>query len=398
MKFLARLRQLTPDDQEIFALLIQGFDGTRSNGVSGAQEQIFYAREVPDEPYLTLRFKENRITSLTAGKHLTKAVQDNLVEMARHALQEDAGSHVISRYIFAERPLRGQFKVGDVLRLRPPPLDSVIGNKLDEQYKISDPFGKKSDENSGPPYPILMEARVKNSSASMLQSLWSKRELDRLQNALTLLLVADIKYFCFPSGPLWTMIFRNQQIENHLLYPGFCDLHGSQHEDFPDSPDIFLQAYDAPDYYDRLWVRDTELLVPKTLGQHIGLIRSLDTAKAQKFHRACMWFAQGVQFRSIETISIPSFSTSIECLLPRSGEIAKGFDALVDRYGRLTEVTKPLAKQLYGVRSDLVHGSFAHMSDTSFFSFKDDHHWQTFAIWMLAQRCLIGWLEDPARL
>jgi len=398
LKLLERLRQLTPDDQEIFALLIDGFDGGQSSGPSGRQELVFHSREFPDEAYLTLRFKGNRITALIPGNRFAKSLQEELVERAAVALQEDAGSQVVSRYIFAERPLRGQFEVGDFLRLRPPPPDTIIGTDLDEWQKVCDPFGRNAEAHLGPPHPILMEIRVRKSSALMLQSLWMMRELKRCQNALTLLLATDIKYAHFPSGPLWTALFRGQRMENHLLTPGFSDLHGGQHDDFPDTQDPLVGTYDGEDYYGRLWVRDKELLIPKTLDRHLQLMRALDTEQANKFHRACMWFAQGVQFRSIETIGIPSFSASIECLLPRSEETTKSFDALVERYGKLTADTKPLAKQLYGVRSDLIHGSFAHMSDTGFFSFKNDDDWQTMLIWMLAKRCLIGWLQDPARL
>ncbi len=396
MKLLHRLRQLTTDDQEIYALLNEGFDGSQSIGNSGAHELVFHAREHPNEPYLTLRFNGNRITGLTAGKHLTKAAQDKLVETARQALLEDAGSHVVSRYIFAERPLKGLLQVNTELRLRPPPPDAVIGSGLDQRHKAVDPFGKKRERHLGPPYPILMEIRVKKSSALMLQSLWLMRELDRHQNALTLLLAADIKYAHFPSGPLWTSLFRDQRMENHLLHTGFSDPLGGQHDEFPDSQEPSVQTYDGADYYGRLWVWDKELLIPKTLDYHLGLISSLDAEKARRFHRACMWFAQGVQFRSIETIGIPSFSASIECLLPRSEEITKNFDALVERYGGLNADTKPLAEQLYGVRSDLIHGSFAHSSDTGIYSFKNDDDWQTMLMWMIAKRCLIGWLEDQA--
>lgn len=398
MKLLDRLRQLTPDDQEIFVLLNEGFDGSRSIGRSGIQELAFSARNYPDETYLTLRFKGNRITALVPGSRFNKNLQDELVARAAHALQEDAGSHVVSRYIFAERPLRGQFDVGGFLRLRPPPPDTVIGSGLDERQKAADPFGKNEDKHLGPPHPILMEIKVKKSAALMLQSLWMMRELDRHQNLLTLLLAADIKYAHFPSGPLWTSLLRGQRMENHLLGPGFSDPHGGQHDDFPDAQDPVVGTYDDEDYNERLWVWDAELLIPKTLDKHLRLIRSLDTEQAKKFHRACMWFAQGVQFRSIETIGIPSFSTSIECLLPRSEEITRNFDAFVERYGKLTTDTKSLAKQIYGVRSDLMHGSFAHTSDTGMSSFKSDDDWQTKLIWMLAKRCLIGWLEDPERL
>lgn len=397
MKLLDRLRQLTPDDQEIYALLNEVFDGSRSIGSSGSQELVFHAREYPDEPYLTLRFKGNRIAGLAPGNRLTKKDQDDLVGNATQALQADVGSHVVSRYIFAERPLKGQFQVNNDLRLRPPPPDTIIGNGLDDWYKLTDPFNKSAERNLGPPYPILMEIRVKKSSSLMLQSLWLMRELEHYQNALTLLLGADIKYAHFPSGPFWTSLFREQRMENHLLRTGFSDPHGGQHDDFPATHEPNVGTYDGTDYYSRLWVRDTELLIPKTLDQHLSLMRSLDVEQANMFHRACMWFAQGVQFRSIETIGVPSFSASIECLLPRGEEITKNFDALVERYGQLTDDTKPLAKQLYGVRSDLIHGSFAHSSDTSMFSFKRDDDWQTMLIWMLAKRCLIGWLEDPAR-
>jgi hypothetical protein len=397
LKLLERLRQLTPDDEEVFALLNEGMGGSHTISHSGSQHLLFHARDYPDEAFLTLRFKGDRITGLAPGRRFSKSLQDDLVERAAHALQESAGSHVVSRYAFAERRLRGQFEVGGFLRLRPPPPDAVIGSGLDEWQRVNDPFGRNADAHLGPPYPILMEIRVKKSSASTLQSLWIARELDRYQNALTLLLAADIKYAHFPSGPLWTSLFRGQRMENHLLSTGFSDPHGGQHDDFPDSQNPVVGAYDGEDYYERLWAWDTELLIPKTLDQHFRLMHSLDTEKAKKFHRACMWFAQGVQFRSIETIGIPSFSTAIECLLPRSKEITKNFDAFVERYGKLTAVTKPLAKQIYGVRSDLIHGSFAHKSDTGMFSFKSDNDWQTMLTWMLAQRCLIGWLEDPTR-
>jgi hypothetical protein len=242
-----------------------------------------------------------------------------------------------------------------------------------------------------------MEIKVKKSSASMLQSLWMMRELERHQNALTLLLAADIKYAHFPSGPIWTSLFRKQRMENHLLLSGFSDPHGGMHDDFPASQAPIVKTYDGTDYYGRLWVWDAELLIPKTLDRHLGLIHSLDVEQANKFHRACMWFAQGVQFRSIETLGIPSFSASIECLLPRGPKVTKAFDAIVERYGQVTDESKPLAKQLYAVRSDLIHGSFSHSSDTGLFSFKRDDDWQTTLMWIVAKRCLIGWLEDPAR-
>jgi Apea-like HEPN len=397
LKLLKKLRQLTPDDQEIYALLYEGFDGILSIGHSGSKELVFRTREHPDEPYLTLCFKGNRITRLTPGNRLTQQCQNDLVERAKQALQEDAGSHVVSRYIFAERPLKGQFQVSDHLRLRPPPLDTVIGSGLDEWQKVANPFDENSNSHLGPPYPILMEIKVKKSSASMLQSLWVRRELKRHQNALTLLLAPDIKYAHFPSGPLWISFFREQRIENHLLDTGFSDPHGGNHDDFPASQEPILKTYDGADYYGRLWVWDTELLIPKTLGLHLDLMHSLNVKQANKFHRACMWFAQGVQFRLIETISIPSFSTSIECLLPPGEEITKNFETIVERYGQLTDGTKPLAKQLYDVRSELIHGSFAHSSDKDMFTFKNDD-WQTILMWIVAKRCLIGWLEDPKKV
>ena len=397
LKILERLRQLTLDDQEIYALLHEGFDGSQSVGCSGVQELIFHTREFADESYLTLRFRGNRITGITPGMRLTKASQDDLVERAKQALQEDAGSHVVSRYIFSERPLKGQLQVSNGLRLRPPPPDTIIGSGLDEWQKVADPFSKKVDEHLGPPYPILMEVKVRKSSSMMLQSLWMMRELERHHNALTLLLAADIKYAHFPSGPLWTSLFREHRMENHLLSPGFSDPHGGLHDDFPASQEPIVKTYDGADYYGRLWFWDAELLIPKTLDRHLSLMHFLDLEQASKFHRACMWFAQGVQFRSIETIGVPSFSASIECLLPRSEEIKNGFDAIVDRYGQLTDGTKLLARNLYDVRSDLVHGSFAHSSDTGIFSFKNDDDWQTLLIWTVAKRCLIGWLEDASR-
>lgn len=397
MKLLDGLRLLTSDDQEIFALLHEGFDGSISIGPARSRELVFHAREQPDDPYLTLRFNGNRITRLTPGNRLTRNGQAELIEKARHALNEDAGSQVVSRYLFAERPLRGQFRASEGLRLRPPPPDTVIGIGLDEWQRVVNPSVRDADGHLGPPFPILMEIRVKKSSSAMLQSLWVKRELERYQNALTLLLTADIKYAHFPTGPLWTTLFRENRMENHLLQTGFSDAHGGLHDDFPDSQEPFVETYDGADYYNRLWGSDAELLIPKSLDWHLDVMRSLGSEQASMFHRACMWFAQGVQFRSIETIGIPSFSAAIECLLPRSDEIGKSFDAIIERYGQLTDGTAPLAKQLYGIRSDLIHGSFAHTTDTGWLSFRNDHHWQTMLMWLVARNCILGWLQDPAR-
>ena len=56
-------------------------------------------------------------------------------------------------------------------------------------------------------------------------------------------------------------------MENHSLRTGFRDPHGGQHGDFPDSQLPIVKTYGGADYYGRLWVWDTELLIPKTLGR-----------------------------------------------------------------------------------------------------------------------------------
>jgi len=408
LKLLDRLRELTSDDQEIYALLGSDFDGSRSsNSASGTE--IFRSRDDEEPFYLELGYKGNRITSIKTGQKFSKAKQDALVDRASRALRDDVGTLVFSRYLFANLPLKSEFWFGSYLRLRPPPSDTVIGSDLDEREIMFRSTGIKRDSHLGPPFPFLMEVNIKKSSSHSLQSLWMSRTLDRMQNALTLLLVGDVRYAHLPSGPLWTLLFRNSQIENHLLQTGFGDLHGAQHEDFPHSKNPSSSLYEATDYYDRFWMEHDELPVPASLPKHLDMISSLDGEQALNFHRACLWFSQGVQYRQIETIGVPSFAAAIECLLGRSERsrpncgqpaddgITRAFKRFIDRYGKLTPETAPLAERLYPARSELVHGSFAHASDTGWFSFKRDDDWQNMFAWIIARRCLIGWLEDEGR-
>jgi hypothetical protein len=397
LKLLDRLRALNFDDHEVYLLLVEHFEGNGGTNKSGLPELTFSLTDLPDEVYLTLRYKQNRITQLTPGRNFTKQRQDEFVERAACISIEDAGSFIVHRPLFSARPLKHQYQVGSILRLRPPPSETVYGQELCEMQATLSRFAVEQKVFQQP-HPLVMEIRVRKSSSTLLQSYWMMRDLDRFQNAVTLLLAADIKYAHFPSGPLWISLFREKRMENHLVQTGFSYEYPDESSDFPVANDPVAALYSGTDYYERIWARDTELLLPLTLMWHIDLVRALNLEQANRFHRACMWFAQGVQFRSVETIGIPSCAAAIECLLPREPNIEKSFNQIVERYGKLTEGTRHLAMQLYDARSDLLHGSFAHDSDTGWASFKRDDDWQTLLIWVIARRVLIGWLEDESRI
>jgi Apea-like HEPN len=408
LSLLERLRALGADDRAIYAILLEGFEGSRISNEQGQEE--FWNGTEPSLLYLILHHRDNRITRLQIGKLLEpKVVQANLVEKARVALDCTQGSFVVSRHLFGRLPLKGEFRWNERLRLRPCTDDTIIGRDLDERQHILSHISQNNDSHLGPPFPFLMEIRVPKSSNIILESNRFMRELEHYQNALTLLLAGDVHYAHLPQSPLWVSLMRNAQMENHLLNFGFSDPHGGKHDDYPAYAGPAAPIYADLDYYERLWVRDEELMIPATLGVHLELIEGLDKVEADKFHRACYWFAQGVQFRNVDSIGVPSFAAAIECLLPSANEkcgecgrsagdgLTKSFNKFLDRYGKISDQLKVPAKQLYDARSKLVHGSHTHRVDTDFFSFDHSVDWQNMLIWMMAKRGLIGWLEDKER-
>lgn len=352
------------------------------------------------------KFKHGVISQLQPGPGLQRpGAMQRLCETARESALLIHGSIVANRVMFAARPLRGDFRWRDSLRVLPCPIDAPNGAGLDAfEYSASMPLGPDAD---GPPYPMLLEVRVFRSLISAIESSRIFRELDRAQRALTALIAGHLGQAHWPSGRQWVSLRVNNRIENHLVHAGFnAGVDGHQEDFLPfDGPSADL--YEGEDYYDRLWGRDESLRLPASLAADLDRVGELSQSDDAAFQRACYWFSLGIQHRSESSLSIVCFATSIECLLPdqdseRCPACEKPitgptqlFKRHLRQYGSVLPLLEPMRDKLYEARSRLVHGAFASRVDVDFFSVGKDRT-QSMLIEIVAQRAIVNWLRDRA--
>ena len=73
------------------------------------------------------------------------------------------------------------------------------------------------------------------------------------------------------------------------------------------------------------------------------------------------------------------------------------FRGFLDRYSAIPRELEPVQRELYDVRSELVHGAHAGSVDLSAFSFAPRKDVHQFALEHFVRRGLVGWLRDPDR-
>jgi hypothetical protein len=358
------------------------------------------------EVYARAKFKHGVISQLQPGPVLQRpGASQRLREKASESAATTHGSLVANRVMFAARPLLGEFRWRDALRLLPCPEEAPTGSGFDVfEHLIHMPSGLSA---SGPPFPMLLEVRVQRSPIPAVESARVFRELDRAQHALTALVAGHLGPAHWPAERQWVSLRVNGRIENHLVHNGFSTGVDGHREDFVTFGGPAARLYAGEDYYDRLWGQDEALTLPASLAMDLGRAKALSASDAAAFRRACYWFALGIQHRNEHSLSIVCFATSIECLLsddasercPECNKSAVGPTQLFKRhlrqYGTVIPALESMRDKLYEVRSRLVHGSFASRIDVDFFSVGEDHV-QSMLIEIVAQRGIVNWLRDRA--
>jgi hypothetical protein len=399
---LSRLRECAQDERELSAVLSGASGGgTRRLSQGRAEYVVAGAKEVV---YATVSFRRGRVTQIVPGPALSdQAAQDALVERARYETSHDHGTVEVSRILLAERKLTGSYGWRDRFRVVPCPASAPIGTGLNWFGQAQ--LGEFGESPEGPPYPFVLQVNIARSPNPFVQANRTLRELDTYQNLLTLLVSGHVRTFDRPGERTWVSLKRESGLEYHLLHPGFSFSDASQQSDAP------APVYRGDDYYNHLWGADSEILLPPSLDSDLALFESLGNGEAHSFKRATYWFALGMRSRGEPALSTVCFSTAIECLLPRSKrtrcsacgqETGAGpthlFKAHLSRYGTLPPSLHKQRAAIYGVRSDLVHGSFAAAVDTDKFSVFDDAPSHDLLVELVARRSLLNWLRDPHRM
>lgn len=279
---LAELRATVLDPRDVEHVLASECSGT-TREVDGWVEYRT-AGEAP-EVYAKAKFKHGLVAQLVPGPGLQRAgAAQRLREKAAASAALTHGSVVARRVMFAARPLRGEFRWRETLRLLPCPAEAPNGSGLDVFGRWTGmPSGHDAD---GPPYPMLLEVRVPRCPIPAVESARIHRELDRAQHALTVLVAGHLGQAHWPSGRQWVSLRINDRIENHLVHAGFnTGVDGlSEHFLAFDGPSV--QLYEGEDYYDRLWGRDNALTLPASLPTDLGYATALTASDAAAFKRA----------------------------------------------------------------------------------------------------------------
>lgn len=407
MTLLDRLLESVPDDRELEPVLSLAAGGGARFGPTGSVE---YLTETPSGGvFARVKFKHGRISRIDPGPPLLSTeAQDALVDRARTETAHSHGTIVVSRVLFAERPLKGVYVWNDAVRLSPCSATAPIGTGLD--WFDNGLPSQLAGSHLGPPFPFLLEVRIQRSPNPFVECNRTLRQLDVYQYLFTLLLAGHIRFAHWPSGRLWALLKREGLPENHLIHPGFSMNEDGRQDDFNTREDGLAPLFEGSDYYGHLWPLDQQLLIPRSLGADLHLFHSLPRKVANAFVRASYWYALGIQFRSELSLATVAFSTAIECLLPRltasrckacGKPLGPGptqlFKRHVKRFGTVMAALQGRREALYDVRCALVHGSHASRVDIDFMSAlrgSDDH---LLLLEIVSQRSLINWLRDPER-
>lgn len=401
MSLLQRLRQCVSDERELEPILIQA-SGGRARIISRGMIE-FRLANAENTVYATVKFKRGRITAITPGPALmSQSAQDLLLERVTKEAAYSHGMFSATRVLFSERKLSGHYAWKDRFRLDPCPTSAPIGSGLN--WCGQDNIGEFGEAPDGPPYPFILHVQVPDSPNPSLRSSRAMRELDTFQHLLTLLVSGQIRSFDRLGERVWTTVSSESGIENHLLHPGFSM--GDKTED----PSVAAPFYQGDDYYNHVWGRDWEILLPPSIEQDLETFHSLDAEEAQAFKRATYWYALGIRNRRESALSTVAFSTAIECLLPCpsralcdrcNSQLGPGptflFKAHLARYGTVPESLHTQRSELYAVRSTLVHGRFAPAIDKDKYCDSNDTFGQGMLLELVTRRSLLNWLRDPER-
>jgi hypothetical protein len=400
---LSRLRAVVADDREIEALVEAAAGGGAVYGTSGAVDYL--CGDKKHTVFAHARFKNGRVSSLEPGPALKSSrSQEAFLQRAATDSAHSHGTIVSSRVLFAERPLSGAFTWADRLRISPCPKRARIRRGLD--WAAGHTLPGNTPRHLGPPYPFLLEVRSFRSPNAFLQTNRALRELDTAQYLLTVLLHGRLQYAHHSSERVWVSVKRRARIDYHLLHQGFDAGVPGETSDFPTRRVPRAPVYSGPDYYNHLWPRDPELLIPSTLDQDLNFFNGLTPERQKQFVRASYWYSLGIQFAGEPSLSTVAHATAIECLLPRPSTArcdACGkpaghgptywFNQHLRRYAPIPSSLTSQKAAFYAARSALVHGTHADRADSDAFSIAR-RSIDPLLVAILSQRSLVGWLRD----
>ncbi len=369
----------------------------------------FYRAGGVDNVFATLCLnKAGVVEDISPGPALqSRQAQLSLIAQARADTDRSHGQIVLSRVVVADCPLEGYVQAAQEIRLGPCPESAPIGRGLDA-FEQRWPW-RATEPHLGPPYPLLLEVKVPRSPNGILETNWGMRKLDEAQNLLGLLLMGHPRPMVSGATKVWVYVNRDGATENHLLSPGFTTGAAGRQDDFLQSGAAAV-PYTGVDYYLRLWPAGHSLVAPGSLQADIKKYYLLGDKERIDFLRAAYWYNEATELRQRRPAAMIALATAIECLLqapsgPACSECQKPtgpgptrqFRDFLDHYTSLPPALEKRRRDLYSIRSNMVHGGHGVPSDLDFFSGSKHGDDDLMLMDLAVQTALIAWLRDDGR-
>jgi Apea-like HEPN len=408
LDILSELCKVGVDDRDIHSVMLfaagEGFRKQTPNKVE-------YWRDRPSEQlFATLRFEGRRVKSITPGPLLnTRDKQELFLQQVSGWLGSNTRTKIWMRPLFAQLPLRGKFLWKNCFQIRPLKNFDMIGKGL---HFFDLHFHEFDHSHLGPPFPFVLEVAVPSSENMFLENSQGLRLLDRYECLLAVLLTQRVASARSLSQRNWTGVWSNSEMKYHILSGGFDIGEDSRCNEFSDGewPDVPIHGLEV-NYYNHLYGNDGEIHAPPNLGALLEAFDGLHGNTRDSFLRACHWFSLGIENSHIPALSILSFSTAIECLLPRSSNkkcthcekpVGPGptqlFKNHLEKYAPISSDLKKWREELYNIRSALIHGSRLDATDFDWLAPQRSEHDNLRLLHLVARRSLVNWLADPARI
>ena len=404
MNLLQRLRQVVSDERDIEAV-IWSAAGTAHRRLS--QERVQYmCGERYTTVYATVKFRRGRISTLEPGPGLQSTeAQEALLQRASEETALKHGYMTGTRILVCDVNLRGTILCDGLYRVDPlhdsvrpgPPLDWT-----ESMHSVA-PAARRY----GPPFPLSLQVRTPASPNSVIQIRRHFEALEVVQNLLALLVHGRIRPFHEGSDRVWSVLNVGDGVRaNHLIQPGFS------------SPTI--PSYDSPvarhapvvgadGYFSKRYDNLTEVSIPTTFDTDFSCAWNLSGEAGRCFRRSIHWFSLGLRNRPHPSLSLLSFATAIECLLPDvkrercsscNAQMGPGptrlFKQHIFQYGEVPPDLPDLRARIYGARSALIHGSFAASIDNIVPTYGGDAEEEIALVEHVTRTSLINWLRNQA--
>jgi hypothetical protein len=410
MNLLEKLREAGLTDDEIFQSF--QFECSNVNVQNKNRKFTFGYKDNKNFDWAIIHYsKSGKIYKIINGRLLSSLqAQAEFIKTAICNTHGEHGYSINQRIIFSQKPLEGKFIWNDVFRIRPILNTSKIGKNLAWGINIETGILEETDRNLGPPYPIIIEVRTKNSPNNLINANRIFKSLDNYQWLICCILQPLIGVpSSITNQPKWIILQNNSEVQYHLAYEGFnsneTDINKGENFteiDLPDAPTYVGEI----DYYNSLWQNCNQVELPDKIKKYFFHYDNLVEEKKLKFNRALYWFNAGLTISNHWESAIIAFVVSIECLQenhsteicpncnrPKSSGPTKKFNEFMEKYLEIPDTLKDIVKRIYSDRSRIVHGRYAKAADEAFFSSSTFSN-EVFVVQSFVRRALINWLVN----